>query len=202
MLSSITPLGERGRHNRWGRTVTWYIAGATLGGISLGLALAGMGQLLGSAVAPFSNRAVFGIVASVLALALLFDTGVMGEKVPSIRRQVNEDWLDSYRNWVYGGGFGWQLGLGVVTIVPTAGTYVTWLMALLTGSIWMGAAIGGIFGLARAVPILAVASADNPSQLRRFHRRMAELAPLAHRAVIAVTSIALAGTILVMIGEL
>lgn len=199
MLSSITPLGERGRHNSWATTAGWYVVGSVLGGATIGTVLGGVGEILVVTVAPLSATFTTTTIAAALALALLFDTGVLGEKVPSIHRQVNEDWLDVYRNWVYGGGFGWQLGLGVVTIVPTAGTYVTWLMAILTGSLWMGAVVGGTFGLARALPILAVARAHDPRRLREFHRRMAEVGPTAHRAVIAVTSLALVGTISTMI---
>ena len=37
-----------------------------------------------------------------------YDVG--GFRLPSHTRQVNEAWLDEYRGWVYGGGFGWQIG--------------------------------------------------------------------------------------------
>ena len=33
---------------------------------------------------------------------------------------MNEAWLSKYRAWVYGGGFGWQIGAGVTTYVMTA----------------------------------------------------------------------------------
>ena len=36
MLSTITPLGESGRRNRWAVTATWFVGGATLGGATLG----------------------------------------------------------------------------------------------------------------------------------------------------------------------
>ena len=39
---------------------------------------------------------------------------------PFLCRQVNEAWLSKYRPWVYGGGFGWQIGAGVTTYVMTA----------------------------------------------------------------------------------
>ena len=35
------------------------------------------------------------------------------------RRQVNEDWIGRYRGWVYGAGFGAQLGLGFAVFVMT-----------------------------------------------------------------------------------
>ena len=40
--------------------------------------------------------------------------------VPGPRRQVDERWLDRYRGWVYGVGYGSQLGLGIVTVVIVA----------------------------------------------------------------------------------
>ena len=41
MLSSITPFGERGRHNRYAVTSAFFVAGAVAGGAALG-ALAGV----------------------------------------------------------------------------------------------------------------------------------------------------------------
>ena len=36
MLSTITPIGERGRNNRYYTTAAWFIVGAVLGGATLG----------------------------------------------------------------------------------------------------------------------------------------------------------------------
>ena len=36
MLTSITPLGERGRRRRWGLTTAWYVPGSTAGGARSG----------------------------------------------------------------------------------------------------------------------------------------------------------------------
>lgn len=179
MLSSITPLGERSRNNRWGVTVAWYMAGSLLGGLSFGAALGGLGAAARSVWWPERTPFLL-IVGAVLVAALLMDLGVGGE-LPSVHRQVNEDWLSLYRSWVYGGGFGYQLGLGVVTIVPTAGTYVAYAMAFLSGSLAGGALIGGVFGLTRALPILTVAHADDPRKLRSFHRAMQGLGSRAAR---------------------
>ena len=53
-------------------------------------------------------------------VAAAVDADVFGFGPPFLRRQVNQDWLVSYRSWVYGGGFGWQIGAGVTTYVMTA----------------------------------------------------------------------------------
>jgi len=62
-----------------------------------------------------------------------------------VHRQVDDGWLPRYRGWVYGAGFGLQLGLGVVTIVTTAAVPAVWLLALLTASPSHGAAVGLAF---------------------------------------------------------
>ena len=48
MLSTITPIGERGRGNRFGRTAVWFILGATLGGAVLGLGAAVLAAVVGA----------------------------------------------------------------------------------------------------------------------------------------------------------
>src|SRR5215471_15244920 len=103
MLSSITPLGERGRNNRFGVTATAFVLGAVAGGTTLGAVCGWLGSWL-----PERSSAVDALLVVVLAVggAVLDAT-----RVPTIKRQVNEDWLNRYRGWVYGLGFGAQLGL-------------------------------------------------------------------------------------------
>src|ERR1700694_2917642 len=101
MLASIHPLGERARGRRWGITVSSFVAGAGAAG-----ALAG--GLLGLAGATIRGHAGFplGLVgASVVVLAAIgiaLDLGLAGTRLPTVRRQVNEDWLRRYRGGVYG----------------------------------------------------------------------------------------------------
>src|SRR5436853_4483612 len=140
MLASITPLGERGRASRWVVTVAFFIAGSTFSAAALGAIAGGLGRLTwpgsnGSGQAPLI------VLAVVLLAATLADLGAGGLRTPSVRRQVNEDWLREYRGWVYGLGFGFQLGLGVTTIVTTAAVYATFAAAWLTGDPLLGAAV-------------------------------------------------------------
>ena len=166
MLASITPLGERGRRRRWGTTVTAYVIGSTLGGAAVGALAGALGLLLLGGV---SWDVRIGFVAALLAAGLLLD--LLG-KVPGPRRQVDESWLDRYRGWVYGAGFGFQLGAGVVTIVTTSAVYVALGAAMATASPGVGAAIGALGGLLRGAAILTGARVQTPEQLMRFHARM------------------------------
>jgi sulfite exporter TauE/SafE len=185
MLASINPLGERARNQRWGVTFAWYLlgsvaGGATVGGVA-GLAGAGLHRL----VQPASGViAALVVVACVTALAV--DLHMARLRAPSVRRQVNENWLGTYRGWVYGLGFGYQLGLGVVTVVTTASVYLTIVLAVLSGSVWGGLAVGAAFGLARALPLLAVVGVRGPGQLRHVMRRATDHDRLARWATLAV----------------
>lgn len=169
MLASITPLGERGRNQRWGITMAAFDTGSIAGGTVVGGLLGRLGgAVLGSA--PAATR--------LLALGLLLIAGLGldlrrgSRRLPSTRRQVNEDWLFRYRGWVYGAAFGFQLGVGVVTVVTTSAVYLTLAAALLTGSAAAGALVGGAFGLIRALPVLLTARVRRPGELIEFHRRL------------------------------
>ncbi|MEX2418777.1 MAG: hypothetical protein WD652_00195 [Acidimicrobiia bacterium] len=177
MLSSIHPLGERTRGNRWGRTATYYVVGSILGGAALGAVFG----VIGAGVASLwsvSDSFVVASVITILVLSALLD--LRHVPVPSLDRQVDETWLNRYRSWVYGGGFGFQLGTGVMTFVKTASIYALWLLVVLGGSPVGGLIVGAWFGLVRASALLTVAGIHDPAGLRAYFRRMADLGPAAH----------------------
>jgi sulfite exporter TauE/SafE len=131
------------------------------------------------------------ILGVAIAAGLAFDLHLGGLRLPSTHRQVDETWRASYRGWVWGLTFGAQLALGVITVVTTAMVYVTWLAAFLTGSVAAGALVGIAFGLARALPILSVASVRTSRQLLGVDRTLQRLAaPALHLTVVAGASIA------------
>ena len=179
MLSSITPLGERGRNNRWWLTAAAHITGSVAGGAAMGAALGAAGGLVRWADTPS-----LALLAAVALLGVLADLRVARLRVPTMNRQVDEGWLTTYRGWVYGVGYGFQLGLGVVTIVTSAATWVTLAAAFLTGSWTGGLAVGSVFGAARALPLLLTAPARSPGALRALLRRQQRWAAPARLAAI------------------
>jgi hypothetical protein len=166
MLASITPLGERSRGFSWGVTASAFAAGAVAAGALAGAA----GGALGSVAPTGTWREIVGV--ALLALALAVDVSPLRRHLPSTRRQVNEDWLTRYRGWVYGVGFGAQLGSGLVTIVTSAAVYAAALGAVLCGSAVAGAAVGGSFGATRALSLLPAREATDPAALIRLHDRL------------------------------
>jgi len=165
MLASITPLGERGRRSNWWVTVTAFLLAATAAGAAGGALLGG----LGAVAWPAHLRLTVLLVA--IAAALVVD-GLPGS-VPGPRRQVDERWLDEYRGWVYGAGYGAQLGLGVTTVVSSAATYVAMLAAFLTASAPAGAIVLGCYGAVRGLTPLAAAGVRSQRRLLEFHRGLA-----------------------------
>ncbi|MFZ6004889.1 MAG: hypothetical protein ACOYXM_13260 [Actinomycetota bacterium] len=184
MLSTITPIGERGRNNRYGVTAAWFISGAVLGGATLGAASAGLAAVVGQAGMSGATR--LAIAAVIGAFTISSDLALGGWRLPTHKRQVNETWLDQFRSWVYGGGFGWQIGVGLATYVTTSAVYLMIAIAALTASASAAFAVVTGFGLVRGLAVLLGRGLTTPQRMMALHRRLDELLPAAQRAVVAV----------------
>ena len=182
MLTSISPLGERARGNRWWLTVAWLAVGSVCGGAAVGAALGGLGQALAGAP---DGRVRLVVLAGAGAAAAVWD--LSGRRLPG-RRQVNEDWLVSYRSWVYGAGFGVQLGAAVATVVNTALVPLFMLAALLGGEVTAGLAMGAVFGAVRGASLMLGRRARTTDDLLQLHRRLDRHADRARRLGAAVAA--------------
>jgi sulfite exporter TauE/SafE len=176
MLSSIHPLGERARQNRWALTVTAFTVGAIVSGALIGLGLGALGSL----VAP-TDRAVL-LLATAIGAFTAGALDVARLKAPGPSRQVNETWIGVFRGWVYGGGFGLQLGLGLATYVVTWGVYASYIAAFATVSPVQGALVGATFGVGRSLSLWLAGYVDRPSRLTGFNRRLASAGPVIRRS--------------------
>lgn len=184
MLSTITPMSERGRNHGFAGTATWFVVGAVAGGATLGLLTATLAA--GVAALDLSTSAVLGTAAVLAVVTATSDLGPFGLHLPFHTRQVNERWLDQYRAWVYGSGFGWQIGVGLATYIMTAAVYLTIALAALTADPLVAFGIAVLFGFVRGTAVLLSARLDTPDALRAFHRRFAELAQPVRLAVIGI----------------
>ena len=183
MLSTITPIGEQARGARFATSATWFVVGGVAGGATLGGALAlvavGVGAL-------HLTAGTIGIVAGLAALvAAVSDSRITGRQIPIHRRQVNEVWLDRFRPWVYGAGFGWQIGSGVVTYIMTSAVYLIAVLAVMTGNPWTALGVGVLFGTVRGLAVLLGRGITTPARLASFHRRFAQLEPMSRRVIVA-----------------
>jgi hypothetical protein len=185
MLSTITPLAERTRRHRFAVTATWFVVGATLGGATLGAGTAALAALLGASVDVTSSGAL-AIAAVLAAVAAASDLRLFGLQLPYHCRQVNELWLNRYRAWVYGAGFGWQVGVGISTFIMTAGVYLLIALAVLTTNPLAAFGIGIVFGLVRGLAVVPARHITTPEALRRFHQRFDALGPWTRRSMIVV----------------
>ena len=191
MLASITPLGERGRRSRWCITTAMHVAGAIAGGAALG-ALAGTIGML--ALGGVSIHARVAVLAAALAAGLVWELG--SRPLPGPRRQVDERWLDRYRGWVYGLGYGTQLGAGLVTVIVSSAVYAVPAAAVLTARPLEGTIIGALAGALRGMTPLAAARVTTPAALASFHRDMRGVERPVRTAVLVV-QLALAGAAMV-----
>ncbi len=182
MLSSIHPLGERGRGNRYGPTAAAFVIGSVAGGAVVGALVGTLGIAL-----PLSDTARLVLLLVTAVTALAFDAS--GRRLPSLQRQVNEDWMHTVRGWVYGLGFGFQLGAGMMTYI-TAAAVVLWLGAqIAVDSVPLAMMIGAVFGLTRGLSILTTRHITEPVSLQLLFRRLHATAPTVRRIGVAVSGI-------------
>jgi MFS family permease len=187
MLSTITPLEERSKGHRYAATSAWFVLGATVGGLMLGGVIALFAVATRSAGLSAAVAGTVGLVATLTVLAS--ETGLSGVRLPVHRRQVNERWLDAYRPWVYGAGFGFQIGTGVATYITTAAVYLMVVLGALTGRPGVALAVGGVFGLVRGLAVTLTRRVTSPTGLLAFHQRFTTLRPWADRGVLASLSV-------------
>ena len=169
MLATITPLAERGRGHRYRTTAAWFVVGSVLGGASLGLVMALLASAVATLGASVTELASVAIVAGAITIAA--DARIGGFRLPTHGRQVNERWLDQFRPWVYGAGFGWQIGTGLVTYIKTCAVYLMIVVAALTGSPDVAILVGVLFGLVRGLAVLLGRRITSTTALADFHRR-------------------------------
>jgi hypothetical protein len=183
MLSTITPMGERARRYSYGGTAAWFVAGAVVGGATLGLGAAALAAVVGTL--DLDPATALGVAAALALVTAASDARLGGFRLPGHTRQVNERWLDRYRSWVYGAGFGWQIGVGLATYIVTAAVYLLIALAALTGEPLTALALCTGFGLLRGLAVLLSRKATTPERLRALHRRVAALSGPSRVATIA-----------------
>lgn len=175
MLSTITPFGETARRHRYSVTAGWFVLGSLVGGATLGGAAAALAELVRLSGLPFAAAAA--LAAALAAAGSLLDAGAFGPVLPVIRRQVDDRWLARYRQWVYGTGFGWQIGVGFATYLMTAGVVLVPVLGALSGSPFGALALGLVFGLARGATVFLTARCADPGALRNLHSRLDRIGP-------------------------
>jgi len=168
MMSSINPMSEQARGQRFGVTVTCYVVGSVVGS-ALPAALAALGALVVAGLDP-AARVVAAVAAVAALVGALSDSRLVPWHLPVHPRQVNEDWLTRYRGWVYGFGFGVQIGAGFATYVMSAAVYLMVVLAALTGAPVVAAATILLFGLVRGLSILPSATYRTFDDMTRHHR--------------------------------
>jgi len=163
------------------------MAAFTAGSIVAGAALGSLLGLIGGLIADLGDSAVW--IAGTLAVAAgLLDLSPIKPWTP--RRQVNENWIGRYRGWVYGAGFGLQLGLGFAVFVMSWGYWAMLAIAFVTGSAPIGALFGASFGVGRGLLLLLSRRSTTTERLHSFHRTMMRSKSVVFRATGAATAAA------------
>ncbi len=170
MVSSLHPLGERARGNRWGVTISFFVFGSVAAGAVVGAMAAGLGGIFMAGVSGDAWAGWLPLVLVAVAVGGVLD--LVGIRPPGPKRQVNENWIGIYRGSVYGLAFGAQIGSGLMTYIVTWGVYAMLLASFATGSPVAGALVGAVFGMGRSVAPLFAGWIDRPSRLTVVMERM------------------------------
>ncbi|MPZ52149.1 MAG: hypothetical protein GEU79_05360 [Acidimicrobiia bacterium] len=180
IVTTVHPLAEDARGRSWAPTALTFTLATIITASVLGAALGGVGSLL-----PISEDVSLFIVAGFLLTGGALD--LLG-RPPSTTRQLNENWLTTYRGWVIGAGYGAQLGSGFATVVPSWTGYALVPMLLLSGDVLSGAALGIAFGLGRVLAVAPAALIRDRSALLAVPDRWVGAEPV----IAMVTSVAVA----------
>ena len=123
------------------------------------------------------------VVAALLAAAYgLHEAGVWRLPHPERAWQVPNSWIME-RPLLGAAAFGLILGAGVFTFIPFTSFYLLLIWELLAASPVAGAVLGGAYGLARALPVLAGAwTTARGAPIAPLHVRLLTAAPGLHRA--------------------
>ena len=199
MLSSIHPFGERSRNNRFASTALAHVVGSALGGVALGL-LAGLIGAVLRLVIPLPTMVWIAIVVVAAGGATVLEATSRERLLPTRTRQVNENWIQQYRGWVYGGGFGAELGFGISTIITTTLIHLLVLTMIVLGDIVATSVIGALFGFVRGATVLAAISVDSPERLRSFHEKLDRFRAHSRRGAVASLALATAVGVLGLAG--
>ena len=150
-------LPGRRRPGRQVATLLAFAAGATAGGVTT----ATVAWFFGGLSRPLPEPVRWGLLGVAFLLGLTRDLGFGSISLPQRGWQVPRDAFN--RSFVAGAArFGFELGLGFRTYVPSALPYVLLASILLAGFAYPAALALGIgFGLARGlVPVFGIATRD------------------------------------------
>jgi hypothetical protein len=168
MVETITPVVHGGRRSRWAVAVILHTLGAVASAATLGAALGTTGILLGAPWGPAGPLLLATVAAGYVAGELL---GIR-VPVPAARRQVPEWWRWTlplpWAALLYGLG----LGTGFLTHLRHGTLVAVGIAALASGDPLVSAVVVGAFGLARAVPLVAMVGATTDNGVAAVARRL------------------------------
>jgi hypothetical protein len=200
MVGTILPIvhGER-RNRKPPIALALHVSGYLFGSATMGVLLG----LLGA----FSNElGLNGIRSPVLllvgVLSVLFaahELRLIRLPLPSCRRQVPSRWRFVLRPRTLAFAYSYGLGLGFLTMISTTTFYLVTLWIVLSGGIGTGVITMLLFGLGRALPMIAVApKIQNAGSVRQCVQRLDYWNPAMH--AINGLALAFAGSLLTTAG--
>lgn len=185
IVETLAPGGFAGRRRTTALACATFALGALAGGVATFGALALLGRELGA------GGGAAAAVATALLLAAAAGDAAGRRIVPQVRRQVPEPWRRVLPVPLAAGLYGVLLGLGFTTFVLSFALYALAAASLALGDPKAGVVLGLAFAAGRALPVIALAPAQETERGALLAAAMAER-PGALRAIRALGAVALA----------
>lgn len=100
------------------------------------------------------NTYLLSVVVGLMALIYsLHELSLVSLPHPERQKQVPVWWKYRFHPYTMAGLFGFLLGIGFMTFIPTATFYIVMLIAVFSGSLIYSTSIFLLFGIARAMPL-------------------------------------------------
>lgn len=152
MVGSISPMVHGAGPSRGMLLISVYLVGLAAGGALVGGAAAALGAAL---LPPVGSGMVVKAIVTAQGFFVLREAGVVRVPLPQMRWAVPRRWRQTMPRWRVLGAYGLLLGTGVATRIPSSSFYALLIWALVGGSAGWAVAWFVMFGLGRAVPVLA-----------------------------------------------
>jgi hypothetical protein len=193
MVGSIIPMVHGNRNGSTIMPLVFYSSGTIITAALSGAVYGAIGKY--AAVGIFGRAGLVRVLLLTMAcghIAMAFqELGVMQFHLPQRRWQVPRHWQHEFPNVVTAFAYGGILGCGVFTRIGGAGFYLLPIWSMLLRNPTTGMVLFGIYGLGRALPVIAAAMAIWSRQTNNPYRVIDQVQPVAQ--VLSATLILAAG---------
>lgn len=155
MVSTISPVVYRNtiyKDCKWVTSAGIYTIGSVIGATATGTFFGLVGVLMSTVDLTISASVIF----LVSLLYSLHELKIISLPYIERKKQVPLSWRSKFHPYISSGLYGFLLGMGIVTFIPTTSFHVLILTTVFSGSMGYSISLFAIFGITRTLPFWLV----------------------------------------------